>query len=186
MMTDTSDRGTTLSPVLRLTWVRDQLAHVLDHMQLGEPSGTWTGLACPDHGLEPGTDVDDTVLQHLAQGDLADLIWEAPDDFTAEHASAGLAAIQADQAGRLEEGERLWKHSQALWSTAWSANYRAIGLLQASGLTRFSRVKPQRWVVASFEHHCGPHGLLHPHIHNIAITRLTTIEGGGSGPTVNR
>jgi hypothetical protein len=47
-------------------------------------------------------------------------------------------------------------------------------LLQASGLTRFSPVKPQRWVIASFEHHCGPHGLLHPHIHNIVIAGLTT------------
>jgi hypothetical protein len=173
-MTDTSDLSATLSPVLRLTWVTDQLAHVLDHTQLGEPSGTWTGLACPDHGLQPGTDVDDTVLQHLAQGDLADIIWEAPDDFTAEHASAGLAAIQAYQAGKLEEGERLWTQTHALWSTAWSANSRAMELLQASGLTSFSPHKPQRWVIASFEHHCGPHGLPHPHIHNIVIPGLTT------------
>jgi hypothetical protein len=175
-MTDTTDLSATLSPVLRLTWVSDQLAHVLDHTQLGEPSGTWMGLACPDHGLQPGTDVDDAVLRQLAQGDLADLadlIWEAPDDFTAEHASVGLAAIQACQAGELEEGERLWKQTQALWSTASSANYQAMELLQASGLTRFSPVKPQRWVIASFDHHCGPHGLPHPHIHNIVITQLT-------------
>src|ERR1700689_5435213 len=104
-MTDTSNLNATLSPVLRLTWVSDQLAHVLDHTQLGEPAGTWTGLACPDHGLQPGTDVDDTVLQHLAQSDLADLIWEAPEDFTAEHASASLAAIQACRNGKLEEGQ---------------------------------------------------------------------------------
>jgi len=172
-MTDASDLSATLSPVLRLTWVSDQLAHVLDHAQLGEPSGTWTGLACPYHGLQPGTDVDDSVLQHLAQGDLADLIWEAPDDFTAEHASVGLAAVRAWQAGQVEEGERLWKETNALWSTAWSANHQAMELLQASGLT-ISPDKPQRWVIASFEHHCGPHGLPHPHIHNIVITELTT------------
>jgi hypothetical protein len=172
-MTDTSDPSATLNPVLRLTWVSDQLAHVLDHTQLGEPSGTWTGLACPDHGFQIGTDVDHTVFQHLAQGDLADLIWETPDYFTAEHGGAGLAAIQACQAGELEEGERFWKQTQALWSGAWSANYQAMELLQASGLTRFSPVKPQRWVIASFEHHCGPHGLPHPHIHNIVITGLT-------------
>jgi hypothetical protein len=29
-------------------------------------------------------------------------------------------------------------------------------------------------VVASFEHHRGPHGLPHPHVHNIVITALTT------------
>jgi hypothetical protein len=28
-------------------------------------------------------------------------------------------------------------------------------------------------VIASFEHHCGPHGLLHPHIHNLVIATLT-------------
>jgi hypothetical protein len=27
--------------------------------------------------------------------------------------------------------------------------------------------------VASFEHHCGPHGLPAPHVHNIVITALT-------------
>jgi hypothetical protein len=40
--------------------------------------------------------------------------------------------------------------------------------------TPYSPVKPQRWVVASFEHHCGPHGLPHPHVHNIVVTGLTT------------
>ena len=114
-MTDTSDLSATLGPALRLTWVSDQLAHALDHKQLGEPSGTWTGLACPDHGLQPGTDVDDAVLRQLAQGDLADLVWEAPDDFTAEHASAGLAALRAYQAGNLEEGEQFWHQVQVLW-----------------------------------------------------------------------
>ena len=173
-MADTSDLSATLSGTLRLTWVSDHLAHVLDHSQTDEPPGTWTGLACPDHGLQPGTDVDNTVLQHLAQGNLADLTWEPPDDFTAEHASVGLAAIRARQAGDPEEGERLWQQTQALWSRAWSANYNAIELLQASGLSRFSAVKPQRWVIASFEHHCGPHGLPRPHIHNIVIPGLTT------------
>jgi hypothetical protein len=34
-------------------------------------------------------------------------------------------------------------------------------------------------VAASFEHHRGPHGLPHPHVHNIVITALTTgpVEG---------
>ena len=52
-----------------------------------------------------------------------------------------------------------------------------VGLLQAAGLTRFSPVKPQRWVIASFEHHCGPHGVAHPHIHNIVVAALTTGPG---------
>ena len=43
----------------------------------------------------------------------------------------------------------------------------------------FSPVKLQRWVVGSFEHHCGPHGLPEPHVHNIVLTDLTT---GPSAP----
>jgi hypothetical protein len=39
--------------VLRLTWVHDRLTHVLEHCATDEPSGRWTGLACPDHGLAP-------------------------------------------------------------------------------------------------------------------------------------
>jgi len=64
--------------LLRLTWNADHLAHVLEHSHTDEPTGTWTGLACPDHGLALGTDVDTATLQRLcAEGDVADLIWEA-------------------------------------------------------------------------------------------------------------
>jgi hypothetical protein len=38
----------------------------------------------------------------------------------------------------------------------------------------FAPVKPQHWVVASFEHHTSPHGLPRPHIHSVALLRLTT------------
>ena len=65
-MTATSIPGPGLSGVLRMTWVRDQLAHVLDHSSTDEPSGTWTGLACPDHGLPLGADVDTATLQRLS------------------------------------------------------------------------------------------------------------------------
>jgi hypothetical protein len=59
---------------------------VLDHSHTDETSGTWTGLACPSHGLPLGTDVDNTALRHLAAGgEIADLTWEAPDDLTDEH-----------------------------------------------------------------------------------------------------
>jgi hypothetical protein len=67
----------------------------------------------------------------------------------------------------------MWHELQTIWSRAWSANCAALQLLQDAGLARFSPVKPQRWVIASFEHHCSPHGLPHPHVHNIIITRLT-------------
>ena len=177
-MADISIDGAKLSGVLRLTWMSDQLAHILEHSQTDEPTGTWTGLACPDHGLALGADVDNATLQRLfGSGDVADLVWEAPADLTAEHGQLLLAAIQAYQAGKRETGERLRQQAQALWAQAWSANYEALKLLQAAGLTRFAQVKPQRWVIASFEHHCGPHGLPHPHVHNVVAASLTTGTG---------
>jgi hypothetical protein len=169
----TGTEGTGLSGVLRLTGVTDQLAHVLEHSRTDEPAGTWTGLACPDHGLEIGADTDNATLQRLAQGEIADLTWEAPLDFTAEHGRLCRAAISAHQAGHCDEGGRLWQQVQTLWSRAWSANHQTLELMQNAGLTRFSPDKPQRWLMASFEHHCGPHGAVHPHIHNIVVPALT-------------
>jgi len=177
-MADTSIDGAKLTGVLRLTWNADHLAHVLGHSQTDEPTGTWTGLACPGHGLALGADVDNPTLQRLAaHGDIADLIWEAPADLAAEHRQLLLGAIQAHQTGNHETGERLWQQAHTLWSRAWSANYEALKLMQAAGLTRFAPVKPQRWVIASFEHHCGPHGLPNPHIHNVVAASLTTGTG---------
>jgi hypothetical protein len=121
-----------------------------------------------------GSDVDSAVLRRLAgQGEIADLIWEAPEELTGDHRRVFEAAMQAYYAGNQERAERLWQEVQAVWSLAWAANYKALELIQNAGVTRFSPVKPQRWVVASFEHHYGPHGLPHPHVHNIVIIRMT-------------
>jgi hypothetical protein len=167
--------GMGLTGALRMTWVHDNLAHVVDHSHTDETSGTWSGLACPSYGLALGADVDDGTLQHLAAGnEVADLIWEAPDELTAEHGQMFHAAISAHQAADSERADELWEKVRATWSQAWSANYAVLEFLQATGLTRFSPVKPQHWVVASFEHHTSPHGLPRPHIHNIVITNLTT------------
>ena len=133
------------------------------------------GLACPDHGLALGTDVDTAAVRQLStRGQLADLIWEAPAGLTAEHGQLLRAAIQAYHAGQAEAAEQLWQQVRVVWSRAWAANLAALELMQDAGLTRFSPVKPQRWVVASFEHHCGPHGLLSPHVHNIVFSDLTS------------
>jgi hypothetical protein len=178
-MTGTGTEGLGLGGTLRLTRVTDHLAHVLEHCETDEASGTWTGLACPDHGLPIGSDVDNATLLRLAgQGEIADLVWEAPAEFTAEHGQLCTAAIQAHLSGSLQGGERLWEQVAALWSHAWSANYQVLDLMQKAGLTRFSPVKPQRWVIASFEHHTSPHGLPHPHIHNIVIPALTAPARG--------
>ena len=82
--------------------------------------------------------------------------------------------MRAHLAGESERAGRLWENLQAIWSQAWSANYAVLGFMQGTGLTRFAPVKPQHWVVASFEHHTSPHGLPRPQIHNITVARLTT------------
>ena len=170
--------------VLRLTWVRDRLAHILEHCNTDEPSGTWTGLACPDHGLAVSADVDTAAVRQLStRGQLADLIWEAPVGLAAEHGQLFRAAIQAYHAGQAEAAGQLWDQTRAVWSRAWAANLAALELMQDAGLARFSPVKPQRWVVASFEHHCGPHGLLSPHVHNIVFLDRTSQASATRSPS---
>jgi hypothetical protein len=167
--------GTGVSGILRMTWMQDGLAHVLEHCDADESSGTWTGQACPDHQLALGSDVDNATLARMCtQGEIADIIWEAPEDLTAEHRQVFQAAMDAYHAQNSKAVELQWRELQTIWSRAWSANYAALQLLQDAGLTRFSPLKPQRWVIASFEHHCSPHGLPHPHVHNIVVTGLTT------------
>jgi hypothetical protein len=174
-MTAITITGIGLTGVLRMTRVQDNLAHVLDHSHTDETSGTWTGLACPGHGLTLGADVDTATLRRLAAGgEIADLLWEAPDELTAEHGQVFQAAIRAHHGGDSERADQLWENVRAIWSQAWSANYAVLEFFQNTGLTRFAPVKPQHWVVASFEHHTSPHGLLSPHIHNIVLTSLTT------------
>lgn len=166
--------GPGLSGVLRMTWVRDGLAHVLGHADIDEPSGTWTGLACGDHGLDMGTDVDTvTLLAMCGDGKLADLIWDAPDELAAVHRSAFDATMPAYNAGNTQLADQRWKNLQEIWSQAWAAKYAALEVLQQAGIAKFGKARPQRWVVASFEHHCGPHGIAKPHVHNVVITALT-------------
>jgi hypothetical protein len=122
--------GAGLRGVMRLTWVEDHLAHVLDHCETDEPSGAWTGLACQDHGLALGGDVDDATLRRLcAHGEIADLIWEPRGELAAEHGQLLRAAVQAAQDGKPQMGKQLWQQVQAIWSVAWSANYAALKFL---------------------------------------------------------
>jgi hypothetical protein len=46
--------GMGLTGVLRLTWVHDNLAHVLEHSQTDETSGTWTWAGLPQPRLAAG------------------------------------------------------------------------------------------------------------------------------------
>ena len=100
--------GAGLRGVMRLTRVEDHLAHVLDHCETDEPVGAWTGLACQDHGLALGGDVDNATLRRLsAHGEIADLTWEPRGELAAEHGQLLQAAIQAAQDGKPQTGEQL-------------------------------------------------------------------------------
>jgi hypothetical protein len=84
-----------------------------------EASGTWTGLACRDHNLAPGDNVDNVALRRLAaDGKTADLIWEPSEELAAEHSWAFQTAIQAYHAGNSESAEQHWQKLQAIWSRA--------------------------------------------------------------------
>src|ERR1700745_1328581 len=109
--------GAGLRGVMRLTWVEDHLAHVLDHGETDEPSGAWTGLACQDHGLALGGDVDNVTLRQLsAHGQIADLIWEPRAELAAEHGQLLQAAIQDAQDGKQKTAEQITQQGPGLWS----------------------------------------------------------------------
>ncbi len=155
--------------VLRLTWVRDRLAGVLEHCgtddirHLDRPGlrRSWPGrgrrrrhrdraaVVCPRPARRPDP--------------------RSPAGLTAEHGQLFRAAIQAYHAGQAEAAGQLRDKARAVWARTWAANLAALGLMQVAGLTRFSPVKPQRWGAASFEHHGGPHGLLSPHITTLSF-----------------
>ena len=153
-----------LTGVLRMTWVHDNLAHVLDHSHTDETPGTWTGLACPGHGL--------AARRRRGQRDAA-ATW--PPGARSPTSSGKPPTSSPPTTPRYSRPpcalitpvtpsapSQLWENLQAIWSQAWSANYAVLEFMQGTGLTRFAPVKPQHWVVASFEHHTSPHGLPAP------------------------
>jgi hypothetical protein len=159
-----------LHGTLRLRLITDSLAHVLRHSETDETSGTWTGLACPDHGPPIGSDVDTDMLQRMCAGtEIADLLWEVPPELTRPHNAAFHDAMQALRTGRTTLAEQHWNDLTAVWSQAWAANYDVLQFMQETGLDRLASGSAQRWLIASFEHHTSPHGIKHPHIHNIVI-----------------
>jgi hypothetical protein len=121
------------------------------------------------------------------RGEVADLVWEAPPPLADAHDEAYRLATHGYAASDIDKGELHLRELEAIWSQAWAANWDVLTFMQETGLERFSPVKPQRWVIASFEHHSGPHGVEHPHIHNIVIAALTTssVPEGQSGRGVH-
>lgn len=161
--------ATDTAATMRLTHLRE-LAHVLS-APTAETSGTWTGLACPAHGLTVGSDVDPAVLRRLviaARGaghGCYDFIWTASPDFAAVHGSAFVRALEAYEAGQGEDTSAF----EALWSVAWAGNWNALEAVQGSGIRSVASRDPHRFLIASYEHHTGPHSLAAPHVHNIVI-----------------
>jgi hypothetical protein len=127
------------------------------------------------------------LTELCGQGEVADLVWEAPPPLACAHEEAYRLATHGYATLDLEMGELHWRDLEAIWSQAWTANCDVLQFMQETGLERFSPLKPQRWVVASFEHHSGPHGVGHPHIHNIVVAPLTTgtVPEGHSGRRVH-
>ena len=168
-MTAIAITGMGLTGVLRITWVQDNLAHVLNHSRPTKPPAPGPAWPAPATAWPWAPTWTTRRCSTGRRGEIADLIWEAPDELAAEHAQVFQAAIRAYHAADPERADELWENVRAIWSQAWSANYAALEFMQGTGLTRFSPVKPQHWEAASFEHHCSPHGLPRPHIHNIAL-----------------
>jgi hypothetical protein len=116
-MTSIAITGMGLTGVIRMSWVHDNLAHVLDHSRTDETTGTWTGLACPEHGLAIGADVDETTLRRVAaQSQAADLTWEASPDLASGHAQVFQSAVQAYDEADTERSQQLWKRVEEIWS----------------------------------------------------------------------
>jgi hypothetical protein len=114
------------------------------------------------------------TLRRLAAGsEIADLIWEAPNELTADHAQVFQAAMRAHHAGDAERADRLWENLQAIWSQAWSANYAVLEFMQGTGLTRFRAGQTPALGDRLLRAPHQPHGLPRPHIHNIALPSLT-------------
>ena len=167
--------GMGVTGVVRMTWVQDDLAHVLEHCEADEPSGTWTGLACSGYGLALGGDADNAVLRRLADGsEIADLTWEAPDELAAEHAQVFQDAIARLQCRRIRARREALGGSRGRLVASLVGELRGTGVHAECGPEPvFARQAPAmdgRLLRAPHQ----PPRPRHPHVHNIVISGLTT------------
>ena len=143
-----------------MTSVQDQLTHILDYSDAGEPSGTWTGLACPNHGLPAGADVDAVPLRQLPG-----LPTGRPDlgDTPQPRRPAVPTAIRAFDGGRAEAASGLTAGPHSVVS-GMDGHPRRPGARPARGRDQVSWLEPQCWVMASSGRHFGPYGVRGPHV----------------------
>ena len=143
------------------------ISHILQHASIDEPSGTWTGSACPQHGRPLGTDVDlaDLGAMHRQSAGLADMTWY-PEPAAADTYLRLLRDWAADGARQPHLHPFDWwvGRVDVMWSYIWAANYRFITeIIEQPSESRGGA----GLLIASFEHNSSAHGRERPHIHNL-------------------
>jgi hypothetical protein len=150
---------------------RADIRHILQHASVDEPSGTWTGGACQQHGRALGADVDlaDLGEMHRQSAGLIDVTW-SPEPAAADTYLRLIREWHADGDRQPHQHPFDWwaGRVETMWSYIWSANYRSITEI----IERPARSRGAAgFLIASFEHNSSAHGLEQPHIHNLMPQR---------------
>ena len=143
------------------------ISHITAHTSIDEPSGTWTGGACPRHRRPLGSDVAlaDLGEMHRQSAGLTDMTWY-PEPAAAEAYQMLLRQWREDGAREPHQHPFDWWANRVtvMWSYIWAANCRFV----AEIMEQPTRSKGGAGLlVASFEHNSSAHGLERPHIHNL-------------------
>jgi hypothetical protein len=151
---------------------KTDIGHILHHTGTDEPSGTWTGGACPRHRRPLGSDVDLTDLgeMHRQSSGLADLTWY-PEAAAADVYRLLLREWSEDGARRPDNAHPFeWWEDRvaAMWSYIWAANCRYVSEILEGPIRGRSG---DGLLVASFEHNSSAHGRERPHVHNLVAMR---------------
>jgi hypothetical protein len=105
------------------------ISHILEHTDVDEPSGTWTGGACARHGRPPGSDVTlaDLGEMHRQSSGLTDMTWY-PEPAAADVYLRLLREWREDGTRRPHQHPFDWwsERVSAMWSYIWAANCRFV------------------------------------------------------------
>ena len=154
--------------------VRADVPHILHHTGIDEPTGTWTGGGCPQHGRDVGTDASlyDLGEMHRQSAGLCDMTW-FPEPAAAIAYQWLIRDWHADGGRQPHQHPFEWwqERVKVAWSYIWAANYRYITEI----IEQPARSKGGTGLlIASFEHNSSDHGLEQPHIHNLMPMRRET------------
>lgn len=143
-----------------------EIDHILSHVKIDEPSGTWKGGACARHGRPLGSDVDLADLGDLSRAGtgLTDVTWYAPDILAEVYRMT--VRVLADGTAASPDW---WEHRRrVVWSYAWNACYTFLAEVVEEPARRRGS---DGLLIASFEHNSSGHGLARPHVHNLVGRR---------------